>query len=1148
MLFVRRDRGVALLLSLAILAVLAVLATTFTRLMIVEHAASSNYVAASRARALANTGIEYALGKLRHLARNTHHSRFEDHWMYKLRIYDSSAAADLHETSGAGLPIEYAIYPPTAKDETEYPFSSGAQIYGGISWYKGNTGVPKEADPIVATYPVADKVEEIYNPEHFAKKTGRPVSGWVGSHLGGTGFAGPRDRYVAGTEEAWGDTFARKVLDTASQININTQEGTTEANGFSSPMLKQFLNNLGVEVDNFFRSRFTGKSGGVKSWNKYELAQFGYRYIGFHSFKSAKFASGGKSHGNKLGDWLITVRNKRPGGVFQSKEEILSMFNELYPSDALVSVGGLRLPGNQVALEEYNKLKDFITLYGYRDRTVIEPGTLMTAQQWEVRDPKKAFLGARSPINMNTVSNPVLVAWLRGIAYERWEMGAYKKDVSFSSKFSLGGLRKLARLFRKVTARDPILGWKGLEALLHPVTHLVSPGAGLPKVVCPRQVPGQSGGMAAPYKADFQAELESMGFDEWDRDAFLAMADPNATLNKFNPDLLIRRLVDKYDLRHWTTEMCFNSMGYYEITALGTITEVGGQVRAQSKIRSVYQVFDQVIRTTQRDFELSRELDGIDVKTGKSVKLWDEDFWGVLSYPEFRNKIRDYKEVPLPDKNALTSLDATRYGYVALYDGMLSFNSLARVNSYPKDFLAGFNYPRGSHPATKSKTTVDGFKPKGSSSNQKKVGSYIRSYPVTVAGKAQRHPMVKAGTDNAKSEKDLGGSRLERFNSGSDAFPMGVYMDKLRGRTLAYDAKAAVQEGVIGSVEFWVKPRFVNSIGKETWFYWQDDDTKKIQYIWCYREGTNVIVDFSIGNSLGGKLLKFDGAFWKPGSWHHIHVDWGDTGRLFVDGDVADQGGIRDDRWEAGKSAHPLARHMDFGGWPPKTQKFMNTWTLDPGKYTSQISWVNKHIPKKPAKYSKSGSKEFQIGGRTGLGTTTAANATIDNITSTTWRIFGPDTKTFMKEDIPKRYFPREYRGYSRMFWQSITSEFKRYGRDISLGTMAASTHDGTESLIKLYVRMGTDAAEGAPGARDGVPLKDVMGGGGTLSWDPVAKKHLDMRWGAEFMTMSINTPSDEATHGDYFDGGQETSFLQDFTLTYLLPSPQQMERREIDF
>ena len=31
-------------------------------------------------------------------------------------------------------------------------------------------------------------------------------------------------------------------------------------------------------------------------------------------------------------------------------------------------------------------------------------------------------------------------------------------------------------------------------------------------------------------------------------------------------------------------------------------------------------------------------------------------------------------------------------------------------------------------------------------------------------------------------------------------------------------------------------------------------------------------------------------------------------------------------------------------------------------------------------------------------------------------------------------------------------------------------------------------------------------------------------------------------------EGSQETAFLQDFTLTYLLPSPKQLERREIDF
>jgi hypothetical protein len=48
------------------------------------------------------------------------------------------------------------------------------------------------------------------------------------------------------------------------------------------------------------------------------------------------------------------------------------------------------------------------------------------------------------------------------------------------------------------------------------------------------------------------------------------------------------------------------------------------------------------------------------------------------------------------------------------------------------------------------------------------------------------------------------------------------------------------------------------------------------------------------------------------------------------------------------------------------------------------------------------------------------------------------------------------------------------------------------------------------------------------------------MKWCAEFAS-----PYD-STGGKY--GTPETPHVQDFTLTYLLPSPRQLERRMIDF
>ena len=76
------------------------------------------------------------------------------------------------------------------------------------------------------------------------------------------------------------------------------------------------------------------------------------------------------------------------------------------------------------------------------------------------------------------------------------------------------------------------------------------------------------------------------------------------------------------------------------------------------------------------------------------------------------------------------------------------------------------------------------------------------------------------------------------------------------------------------------------------------------------------------------------------------------------------------------------------------------------------------------------------------------------------------------------------------------------------------------------------------------MPLKDILpssGGASKAGILPyVSGKHKKLVWGAEFVSTAFI--------GSLMAGTQETAFLHDFTLTFLLPTPQQMERREIDF
>lgn len=74
----------------------------------------------------------------------------------------------------------------------------------------------------------------------------------------------------------------------------------------------------------------------------------------------------------------------------------------------------------------------------------------------------------------------------------------------------------------------------------------------------------------------------------------------------------------------------------------------------------------------------------------------------------------------------------------------------------------------------------------------------------------------------------------------------------------------------------------------------------------------------------------------------------------------------------------------------------------------------------------------------------------------------------------------------------------------------------------------------------DILPAGGVTGGAGILPW--LGTKHETFQWGAEFISLWKSSST------GLMLGTNDTAFLHDFSLTYLLPSPVQMERREIDF
>ncbi|MBI4615155.1 MAG: hypothetical protein HY720_16190 [Planctomycetes bacterium] len=241
----------------------------------------------------------------------------------------------------------------------------------------------------------------------------------------------------------------------------------------------------------------------------------------------------------------------------------------------------LRMPGRPVTERDLELLDDFVTCHAWRDPAVLAPvpdsshppaGSLVRG-----RTPTGApRLEARSPIDVNTAPSEVLTAVFAGLsavvvdeeiprdpaggaAWQARGRAARTRPVSFDQAARLA--RALA--LRRETA--PIRTWTEFRDLL-----------------------------------DMQVRAGDLEASQ--AEAILAMADPNTDTHRANPDLPVYRRIDKFDLVATTTEICFASMGVFEIESIGRVTAEGGIVRARARIETAVEVYSIVRHTSQAQF------------------------------------------------------------------------------------------------------------------------------------------------------------------------------------------------------------------------------------------------------------------------------------------------------------------------------------------------------------------------------------------------------------------------------------------------------------------------------------------------------------------------------------------------------------------
>ncbi|MEK7866277.1 MAG: hypothetical protein AAB434_06300 [Planctomycetota bacterium] len=321
-----------------------------------------------------------------------------------------------------------------------------------------------------------------------------------------------------------------------------------------------------------------------------------------------------------MGAAIVTFRSGLNGGQFRSKDELLGV------------------PGMTQAL--YDVLKDYVAVAGYRDPRCINPNP---SANFPGNWPNAGQLVSRAPINLNTAPYPVLVAWAAGLA-------GYAVRTSPTGPARLG-----TAPVQFVKTLVPAITYPEAQAIAHAIIERRQPspqGADRPfksmdDVAMWIDMPLPPGNPRNPYPNGLVQTGVISAEKGW---VLMAMADPNLTTNKLFPTSPAYNPVDKQDLTYATSEVCFSSMGVYEVEALGRVLgpdsdgDIGGvndrDVRAEVRVRTVARVYRVIRQTTQGD------LTSI---SGFSTAMLDK----VNSYPE---NIQDFpNQCPFEGMLALSS-------------------------------------------------------------------------------------------------------------------------------------------------------------------------------------------------------------------------------------------------------------------------------------------------------------------------------------------------------------------------------------------------------------------------------------------------------------------------------------------------------------
>lgn len=277
--------------------------------------------------------------------------------------------------------------------------------------------------------------------------------------------------------------------------------------------------------------------------------------VGIETYTSQVDPVGGR------GAQIVAHRDARPGQRYRSLSDLFT------------------LPGFTRA--EVDLLARYVTVHGWQDDVLVpRPQASPTNMAYDYETTK------RSPVNVNTAPAPVLYALLVGLS-ARCLLPAPGAAYTLCDSVPIDDAAAI-RLVDAILARRSAVPAQPFVSMYDLATFVQA------------NLPDHPGHMPV----------------------VMACLNPNAKLVKFNADWTVAchgllgagtdpndelLLADKSDLTYWTTEVCFASTGYFEVTSLGRLIGVGGaDVLATYEIQETVRLFEVLRHSTQRDFEVNR--------------------------------------------------------------------------------------------------------------------------------------------------------------------------------------------------------------------------------------------------------------------------------------------------------------------------------------------------------------------------------------------------------------------------------------------------------------------------------------------------------------------------------------------------------------